>query len=230
VAYPLRVSTASQEIPLGPFLSDTDGKTAQTGLTIANTDIRITKCGGTTHTDKYSGGATHDSNGVYYTSLDANDTNTLGGLVVNVVVAGALPVRLECEVLSAAAYDFLYGATALPVDVSSWKGATAPAMTGDAFARLGAPSGASTAADIGVLLARILGTLDTGTHKPQTGDSFAVVKSGGTGDNTLILKALRNKTVESSDGTTVTLYDDDGSTVLGTWAWTEATKTRGRLT
>ena len=34
------------------------------------------------------------------------------------------------------------------VDVARWKGATAPAMTGDAFARLGPPAGASIAADI----------------------------------------------------------------------------------
>jgi hypothetical protein len=35
-----------------------------------------------------------------------------------------------------------------PVNVSHWKGATAPAMSGDAFARLGAPVGASIAEDI----------------------------------------------------------------------------------
>jgi len=33
-------------------------------------------------------------------------------------------------------------------DVEQWKGATAPAMSGDAYARLGAPAGASIAADI----------------------------------------------------------------------------------
>jgi len=35
--------------------------------------------------------------------------------------------------------------------VINWKGATAPAMTGDAFARLGAPAGASIAADLLVI-------------------------------------------------------------------------------
>lgn len=33
-------------------------------------------------------------------------------------------------------------------DVTNWKGSTAPAMTGDAFARLGAPAGASVSADV----------------------------------------------------------------------------------
>jgi hypothetical protein len=36
----------------------------------------------------------------------------------------------------------------IDANVIDWKGATAPAMTGDAFARLGAPAGASVSADI----------------------------------------------------------------------------------
>lgn len=122
MGYPLRYNTASQEIPLGPFLDDTDGKTEETALTIANTDIRLTKCGGTTHVDKNSGGATHDAQGIYYATLDATDCNALGAMVINCRMAGALPVRLECEVLSQAAYDFLYGATALPVEVTTKTG------------------------------------------------------------------------------------------------------------
>lgn len=39
-------------------------------------------------------------------------------------------------------------ANQVDVNVVDWKGATAPAMTGDAFARLGAPAGASVSADI----------------------------------------------------------------------------------
>jgi len=35
----LRQSTASQELLLGPFVDSTDGVTAETALTIANTDI-----------------------------------------------------------------------------------------------------------------------------------------------------------------------------------------------
>ena len=43
------------------------------------------------------------------------------------------------------------------VNVINWKGATAPAMTGDAFARLGAPAGASIAADIAAVPAGVWG-------------------------------------------------------------------------
>ena len=40
------------------------------------------------------------------------------------------------------------------VNVVNWKGSTAPAMTGDAFARLGAPANASIASDIAVVNAK----------------------------------------------------------------------------
>lgn len=42
----------------------------------------------------------------------------------------------------------------VPADVEQWKGSTAPAMTGDAYARLGAPAGASVSADIAAVNAK----------------------------------------------------------------------------
>lgn len=48
-------------------------------------------------------------------------------------------------------------ANQVDVNVVDWKGSTAPAMTGDAFARLGAPAGASVSADI----ATVAGYVDT---------------------------------------------------------------------
>lgn len=50
-------------------------------------------------------------------------------------------------------------------NVIDWKGATAPAMTGDAFARLGAPAGASVSADMAAV------KTDTAAVKVQT-DKF----------------------------------------------------------
>ena len=107
---PLKYNTASQEIPLGYFLDDTDGKTSETGLTIANTDIKLWKSGATTLANKNSGGATHISAGIYYAVLDATDTNTYGPMKIFVQVAGALPVILECLVMEANAYDANYAA------------------------------------------------------------------------------------------------------------------------
>lgn len=107
----LKQSTAAQVVPLGYFLDSTDGNTEETALTIANTDIKLWKAGATSLVDKNSGGATHMANGVYYTTLDATDTNTLGPLVIFVHVAGALPIRLECEVRLANVYEALNAGT-----------------------------------------------------------------------------------------------------------------------
>ena len=103
----LRQSTASQEVSLGYFLDSTDGNTEETGLTIANTDIKIRKGGLTTIANKNSGGATHISNGIYSAVLDATDTNTLGDLVIYCHVTGALATKQEYTVLPAASYDAL---------------------------------------------------------------------------------------------------------------------------
>jgi len=97
---------------LGPFLDDTDGKTAETALSIANTDIKLWKRGGTTETNKNSGGATHIASGRYFAVLDGTDTDTVGELILNVAVAGALPVRLVCCVFEAAVFDSLFASGA----------------------------------------------------------------------------------------------------------------------
>lgn len=110
----LREDTASQEILLGPFLDETDGATAENGLTIANTDIKLFKHGATSLTNKNSGGATYitSSSGLYYAVLDATDTDTCGNLVVYCHMdANALPVRHEFVVLQANVYDSLVAGT-----------------------------------------------------------------------------------------------------------------------
>lgn len=107
----LKQSTASQEIPLGYFVDSTDGNTEKTALSIANTDIKLWKSGATTLANKNSGGATHISNGIYYAVLDSTDTNTLGPLVIFCHPTGALPVRVECEVLPANVYESLVTGT-----------------------------------------------------------------------------------------------------------------------
>ena len=107
----LRQSTAGQEILLGPFVDDTDGKTPETALSIANTDIKLWKEDATIEANKNSGGATHIASGRYYAVLDATDTNTLGKLEVNVVMTGALPVRREYMVVPAVVYDAIIKGT-----------------------------------------------------------------------------------------------------------------------
>ena len=132
--YLLRQSTAGQEVPLGYFLDSSDGDTEETGLTIANTNIKLHKTGATTLANKNSGGGTHISNGVYYATFDATDTDTLGPMTVFVHVSGALAVRLECMVVTSARYDVLTGTTAnTPSDVVQISGDSTAADNAEAF-------------------------------------------------------------------------------------------------
>lgn len=103
----LRQGTASQEILLGPFVSSTDFKTAQTGLTIAGSDIRLWKSGAVAEVAA-SGGGTHIAGGRYYASLSATDTDTPGMLEINVEMSGCLPVKSKYYILSQSVYDSLF--------------------------------------------------------------------------------------------------------------------------
>lgn len=113
---PLKQSTAGQQVPLGFFVDSSDGDTAETGLTIANTDIKLWVQGATTFANKNSGGATHVAGGLYYCTLDATDTATLGALVIFIHVAGALEIKQECYVYPANVYDSLFSTDKLQVD------------------------------------------------------------------------------------------------------------------
>lgn len=108
----LKQSTATQHQPIGPFLDEDDGKTAETGLTIANTDIKLWKEGATSFANKNSGGAAYEDNGFYGITFDATDTNTVGKLKMQIHVAGALPVFETFYVLEEAIYDALFAGSA----------------------------------------------------------------------------------------------------------------------
>lgn len=155
----LKQSTAAI-LKLGPFVDDTDFKTAETGLTIAQADIQISKNGGAFgQTSAASPTTTHDADGWYPIPLTITDTNTVGQLQVQVLMAGALPVwSAVYDVLPANVYDSLVAnVDLLQIDVNQWKGATAPAMSGDAYARLGSPSQGSVVADLALVASNIQG-------------------------------------------------------------------------
>lgn len=186
MAIPLKQSTASQEIILGYFLDTTDGNTAETGLTIANTDIRLWKHGTTGTVSKNSGGATHISDGLYYCILDDTDTDTLGSLIVFAHVTGSLAIRTECIVYPANVYDSLFAGTdALDVNVVGITGTTANVIADHTIRR-----GFANAAD------------------SSDGDTKAFRSLLGA------IAKLVNK-IEASGGT-LTIYEEDDTTSLGT--------------
>jgi hypothetical protein len=210
----LRQSTASQEVLLGPFVDDTDGKTAETGLTIANTDIKLWVEGATTEASKTSGGATHIASGRYYAVLDATDTATVGKLEINVHVAGALPVRREFHVLEEAVYDSMFAAAAAGYQVPIWaaanstvnlSGTTVKAVTDKVAATIAAGDIATDAVDAASVKADAVTKIQNGlatptnitagtittvtnlTNAPTTGDLTATMK---TSVNTEVAAAL----------------------------------------
>jgi hypothetical protein len=222
----LKQSTASQEVLLGMFLDSTDGTTPKTGLTIANTDINIWKAGGTSVAAKNSGGATEiGTTGRYYAVFDATDTDTLGSMIIDVKVAGALYMRLEAAVLTANVYDSWFGADVqdvsvtqiagsavdaatpqLGVNVVNWKGSAAAAMTGDAYARLGAPAGASVSADVAAM------KVDTAAILVDT----AVIGALGAGLTAIPWNAAWDAEVQSEVTDALNAYDPPTKTEMDT--------------
>ena len=121
----LKQSTAAT-IKIGPFVDSTDGVTAETGLTISQADIRLSKNGGAFAQTNNATGATHDENGYYGVPLDTTDTNTLGRLRVAVNESGALPVWQDFMVVNANVYDSLVGGSDnLQVDTVQIEGSDA---------------------------------------------------------------------------------------------------------
>lgn len=64
----------------------------------------------------------------------------------------------------------------------------------------------------------------------RAGANLDATISGVKTQTDLITKWINNKLVESPDGTTITLYDDDNVTVLKTWTWDALTLTRFKAT
>ena len=103
----LKYNTADQTLLLGPFVDETDGFTAETGLTISNTDIKLHKYGTLVLANKYLGGATHVSGGIYKVTFGTYDTNTLGPMRIFVHVSGARPIVIDTFVVYSDAFDFM---------------------------------------------------------------------------------------------------------------------------
>ena len=107
----LKQSTAV-DVLIGPFVDETDGKTAETGLTISQADVRLSKNAQNMAQKNDSTSAAHDELGYYNCELDATDTDTVGTLVLAVHESGALPVRHEFQVVEEAIYETIYAASA----------------------------------------------------------------------------------------------------------------------
>lgn len=205
----LREATA-QTVTVGPFVDNVDGYTAETGLTIATTDVRISK-DGAAFADASVGG-THREDGYYSLAFGAGDTDTVGELFIQITMSGALHVLETFTVIDANTYDGLTGANVMAVDVTEWEGAAVPdlaqAVT-DAAAILvdTAVIGAAGAGLTALATAAALATVDTvvdsiqldttailaDTNELQTDDTPAAIASIATVTASAVADAVLNR-------------------------------------
>jgi hypothetical protein len=138
----LKQSTAVT-IKLGPFLDATDGVTAETALTLSQSDIILFKNFGAGAQKNDTSSATHDTGGWYGVPLNTTDTGTIGPLQIHVNESGALPVFEQYLVVPANVYDsFVLGTDVLDVSIVQANGSTTP-ITNFAAACLGYVTGTS---------------------------------------------------------------------------------------
>ena len=115
----LKQSTA-YTFRIGPFVDDTDGKTAETGLTIEDSHIRVSKAGANFIDKAETTNAAHDEAGFYVVILNATDTNTVGELQIAIHISGALPVFKTFQVVEEDIYAaFFAGSATLAASVAS---------------------------------------------------------------------------------------------------------------
>lgn len=190
----LRQSTASQTRLTPRFVDDTDFKTSETGLTIANTDVKLSK-NGAASVNKNSGGGTHIEGGRYALTFDATDTNTVGELAVGIVISGALPVEFKFFVLEEAVYDALFAASApgyvsnAPVNVAQFGGTNGTFSGGRPEVNTTHVAGtAQTAKDLGAINVTNLNTLSS--HDP--GETIMGATDLGTGSGFTSLASATN--------------------------------------
>jgi hypothetical protein len=229
----LKQSTAVT-VKIGPFVDATDGATAETGLTISQADIRLTKNGGNIAQSNDATGATHDELGYYDVPLDATDTNTLGRLRVLVSESGALPVWSDYMVMPPNVWDSLFGADALQVhaveianDLITAAAIATNAIDADAMAdgAITAATFAAGAIDATAIAADAIGSSElaaTAINEIADGildrDMSTGTDSGSPSVRTVrqALRFLRNRWTAAAG--TLTVYKEDDSTS----SWTAA--------
>ena len=96
---------------IGPFLDSTDGITPETSLSIPQSSVLLSKSGASLAQKAETTAGAHDANGWYDILLSAADTDTLGELVIDIQVSGAIPVWERFTVVPAVVYDALVAGT-----------------------------------------------------------------------------------------------------------------------
>jgi len=236
--------SATIRVPLYAVLSS-DHVTPATGKTIA---ITISKNGAAFGNPSAGAtNATEIANGWYYVDMSTTDTGTVGPLIIRGAVSGVddstvayivaaftdqsgdayarlgapagasisadvAAVKTDTGNIVTTTNKFAFTvANQVDCNVLDWKSATAPAMTGDAYARLGAPAGASVSADIATVTADVVALPSAATIASTVWSS--VMETGYTAlqGMRLMMSALLGK-ASGLSGTTATFRDVNDTT------------------
>ena len=219
----LRQSTAVT-LKFGPFVDSTDGVMAETGLTIAQANIRLSKNGGDITQSNNAAGATHDEAGYYDVPLDATDTNTLGSLKIMIDVSGALQVWENYNVITQNAYDAIMHATngKIRSDLTSILGTALTESSGyiaAAFKKFfNVPNSVLTTASVNqtgdsYFITTTLAEL-VAIESNATANKEAIIAAMPSADAALSRKILTNKAVQNKLTGVIEYFDEDGETVL----------------
>jgi hypothetical protein len=197
----LRANTAV-DVLIGPFVDSTDGNTDETGLTISQADVRLSKNGQNMAQKNDANACTHDELGYYNCPLDTTDTNTEGQLDIIVHESGALQVKMECMVLAEAAYDSLFTAKDdgyMDVNIKAISEDETAADNAEAFFDGTGYAGTNN----------VIPTVTTLTgHTPQTADHTANIAAILTDTGTTL-----NDKIDVIDGIVDNILTDTGTTL-----------------
>jgi hypothetical protein len=240
----LKQSTA-YTFRMGPFVDDTDGKTAETGLTIEDSHIRVSKAGGNFIDKNETTNAAHDEAGFYVVILDTTDTNTVGELQIAIHMSGALPVFKTFQVVEEAIYDAMFAASAtlvtkidtiddfLDTEVAAIKAVT-DAISSNGSGLSAVPWNASWDAEVQSEVADALAAYDPPTKAEMdamwtTAMTESYASDGATMTPAqalyMILCAVSEFAISS---TTITGKKLDGSTTAMTWTINSASSPTSR--
>ncbi len=214
---------------LGPFIDDTDQKSAETGYTATLSSwLSASKVGGVFAARSSTGTVTQLSGGWYGVPLCATDVNTVGSYILFAHNAGHLPVWKEFTVLSANTYDSLIGGTdLLQSDVREIKGGLKIELSGANTV------GVSSVTDID-FSATMKTSLETGIDN-ELNEAYTDATSltaNGIRDRLRTLGWVNRNKMEVTDATGVAqLYKDNNTTtaISGTVTDDATTTTRTRL-
>jgi hypothetical protein len=187
-------------VTMGPAVDDTDGKTAETGLTISQADVRLMKNGAAEAQKNDTSSATHRVNGIYAVPLNATDMNTAGILTISIAESGALPLLKSIQVVPAAVYKADYDTSARGTVGRTWYVSTSGSSSnpGTQNAPLDTMANALSAASPGDTIRMLAGTYTVAWS--ITKDNITII---GDGSESTILNVASGNAVECDDYTKI---------------------------